>query len=114
MTTAHQIVKTLLGELVFVGNNGRPRGYIGIVDISYGVVRAVWSEDILGSDHSELGRNDYWYRWRYATNRTSPVVLWSTDPSGEPEVKSLLEDWLDRKGFRVAGHTTDFNRWSGY
>lgn len=114
MTTAQQIVEALLGETAFVGNNGRPRGYLGIVDISRGTIQTKWSEDIVADDHSELGRNAYWYRWRYATNRATPTVMWTTDPSGEPEVKAMVEDWLDRKGFRVMGHTTDFNRWMGY
>jgi len=55
--TAQEIVEALLTESVFVGNNGRPRGYLGIVDIAHGSIRAQWSEDIVADDHSELGRN---------------------------------------------------------
>lgn len=110
--TAQEIVEMLLGESVFVGNNGRPKGYLGYVDICHGIT-AQWSNDIIATDHSEMGRKPDSYRWRYAVNRAVPTVLWTTDhPTGEAKV--ALEDWLDRKGLQVAGHTTDFNRWSGY
>lgn len=114
MTTAQQIVETLLGETAFVGNNGRPKGYLGIVDIVHGAIQAMWAEDVLAVDHSEMGRGPNSLRWRYATNRVIPTVLWSGDPSDNPEAKGIVEDWLDRRGFQVRGHTIDFNRWMGY
>lgn len=112
--TAFEIVEALLNESVFVGNNGRPKGWLGIVDITRGTIRAQWSEDIVADDHSEMGRNAYWFRWRYATNRVRPTVMWTTDPSEHPEVKTMVEEWLDKKGFMVLSHTTDFNMWMGY
>lgn len=114
MTDAQEIVEAILTESPFVGNNGRPKGYLGIVDIAYGTIKALWAEDVLKVDHSEMGRGPNSLRWRYATNRAIPTILWSGDPSDNPEAKGIVEDWLDRKGFRVVGHTTDFNRWMGY
>lgn len=112
--TAQDIAEAVLTESPFVGNNGRPRGYLGIVDIIHDMIRTQWAEDILQVDHSEMGRGPNALRWRYAVNRAIPTVLWSGDPSEYPEVKGMVEDWLDRKGLRVVGHTIDFNRWMGY
>ena len=111
---AEDIVAVILDEGVFIGNNGSPRGYLGIVDGATGEVRAIWSDTLLADDHSDLGRTPYAYRWRYATNRTVPKVLWTTDPSSNPGVKTIVTDWLDKKGLVVVGHTTDLNLWAGY
>lgn len=112
--TAHEIVETLLSESPFVGNNDRPHGYIGIVDNVHGNMQAQWADDLMHVDHSEMGRGPNYLRWRYATNRVMPTVLWSGDPTEHPEVKAQVEAWLDAKGFKVASHTWNFNSWMGY
>lgn len=114
MITAAEIVEAILTESAFVGNNGRPRGYLGLYDAGSGAMKTQWSDDVMADDHSQLGRNPHGYRWRYATNKTIPTVLWSTDPTGVDEAKQAVEEWLDKKGLKVLGHTTDFNRWMGY
>lgn len=109
-----EIVEVILRGDIFAGNNGRPKGYLGVVDGATMAIHTMRSDDIMAADHSGLGRSPFLYRWRYATNRITPTVLWTTNPEGEPEVKAAVEDWLDRRGYRVMGHTIDASAWMGY
>lgn len=92
-----------------VFNGEIPFGFIGVVD--NGHVRAsVGGLEYV--DHSELGYTQETGRWRFATNRRIPVVLWTTPPTMAQIFE--VEEWLKKKGYEVASHTQDFNKWRGF
>ena len=92
-------------------NGKAPFGYIGVVDADGMNVRATQGE-LEFVDHSELGYTTHTGRWRFATNRRVPTVLWTTPPSMAQIF--AVEEWLKERGYKVTGHTQDFNKWRGF
>lgn len=88
-----------------------PHGYMGVVDSDGMNVRAT-ETDIEEVDHSDLGYTAHSGRWRFATNRRVPIVLWTTPPSMVQMF--AVEEWLKGRGYNVTGHTQDFNKWRGF
>ena len=92
-------------------NGETPFGFIGVVDTSGLNIKATQAE-LEHVDHSELGYTAHTGRWRFATNRRVPTVLWTTPPSMLQMF--AVEEWLNERGYKVTGHTQDFNKWRGF
>jgi len=110
------VVEVLLGDdpnlhrVATLFGGDPPWGYLGVITRD-GNVR-VRKGELMEIDHSEIGYGPHDGRWRFATNRKYPLVLWATDPNESQ--KMAVETWLNDNGFPVRDHTTDFNRWRGY
>lgn len=108
---AQLVVDALLPEARRDPFNGEiPFGYIGVVSEDGTNVRAKKGE-LEYIEHSELGYTEATGRWRYATNRRPAVILWNAPPTMLQIL--AVKDWLEERGYKVAGNIQDYAMWRG-
>lgn len=102
-----KIVGILLDEdQYYPAFDGSPYGYLGTVDADLHVKATLIDLD---AEHQQQGMSFHDARWRYATNRKVPTVGWSNDCTEEQ--KQAVTQWLQQRGYRVAGHVMNLDKW---